>query len=61
MKRVRSFRCFAAVVLLLGVASAQQASTAALESILKKMDATAANFQTTEANFVWDQYQKVVN
>jgi outer membrane lipoprotein-sorting protein len=61
MKRMHSFRCFAAVVLLLAAASAQQTSNAALGSILKKMDATAANFQTTEANFVWDQYQKVVN
>ncbi len=32
-----------------------------LESVLKKMDAAAANFQTTQADFVWDQYQKVVD
>lgn len=32
-----------------------------LESVLKKMDATAANFRTTEADFVWDQYSKVVD
>jgi len=25
------------------------------------MDATAANFRTTQADFVWDQYQKVVD
>jgi len=61
MKRAHSFRCFGAVILLLTAASAQQTSNAPLDSILKKMDATAANFQTTEANFVWDQYQKVVN
>jgi outer membrane lipoprotein-sorting protein len=32
-----------------------------LESVLKKMDAAAANFHTAEANFVWRQYQRVVN
>ena len=25
------------------------------------MDQTAANFRTTQAAFVWDQYQKVVD
>jgi outer membrane lipoprotein-sorting protein len=33
----------------------------ALESVLKAMDAAAANFQTTQADFVWDQYQRVVD
>ncbi len=32
-----------------------------LESVLDQMDAAAAAFRTTEAEFVWDQYQKVVN
>src|SRR5580704_17615816 len=32
-----------------------------LESVLKKMDAAAASFQTAQADFVWDQYQKVVD
>ena len=36
-------------------------SNAALESILSRMDATATAFRSTQANFVWDQYQKVVN
>ena len=31
-----------------------------LESVLKKMDAAAASFHTARADFVWDQYQKVV-
>lgn len=61
MKRTHSLRCCSALVLLLAPAWAQQNSNAALESVLKKMDSTAANFRTTEANFVWDQYQKVVN
>jgi outer membrane lipoprotein-sorting protein len=32
-----------------------------LECVLKKMDETAANFQTTQADFVWEQYQRVVD
>jgi len=39
----------------------QQQPTPTLESVLKKMDAAAANFQTTQADFVWDQYQRVVD
>ena len=36
-------------------------SNADLERVLKQMDATAANFRTTEATFEWDQYSKVVD
>jgi outer membrane lipoprotein-sorting protein len=62
MNRDYSFRwCWTALLLVLAPAWAQQSSNAGLESVLKKMDSTAANFRTTEANFVWDQYQKVVN
>jgi outer membrane lipoprotein-sorting protein len=32
-----------------------------LDSVLKKMDATAATFRSAEADFEWDQYQKVVD
>jgi outer membrane lipoprotein-sorting protein len=32
-----------------------------LQRVLKQMDQTAANFHTTQAAFVWDQYQKVVD
>jgi len=32
-----------------------------LESVLSKMDATAASFRTTQADFVWENYTKVVN
>lgn len=51
-------------------AAAQQASqapaatpqsNAALDGILSRMDATAASFRAAQADFVWDQYQKVVN
>src|SRR3954470_19421196 len=33
----------------------------ALESVLKKMDAAAANFRTTEADFQWDQFNRVIS
>jgi outer membrane lipoprotein-sorting protein len=35
--------------------------TCALECVLKKMDDAAANFHTTQADFVWDAYQRVVD
>jgi outer membrane lipoprotein-sorting protein len=38
----------------------QQPQTSSLETVLKKMDA-AASFHTAQADFVWDQYQKVVD
>jgi outer membrane lipoprotein-sorting protein len=40
------------------IASAAQAQD--LEAILDSMDRTAANFKTAQTDFVWDQYQKVV-
>jgi outer membrane lipoprotein-sorting protein len=57
-------------VILLGLASLSAVATAqsqesepsaSLENVLKKMDAAASNFRTTQADFVWEQYQKVVN
>ncbi len=32
-----------------------------LESVLNDMDKAAANFKTAQADFVWDQFSKVVN
>jgi outer membrane lipoprotein-sorting protein len=43
------------------LAAAQQHEASTLDSVLKKMDATAANFQSLQADFVWDQYQRVVD
>jgi outer membrane lipoprotein-sorting protein len=37
------------------------ANVAALEAVLTQMDTAAANFRTAQADFVWDQYQKVVD
>jgi len=57
-------------VILLGLAwvsavataqSPESTSSTSLENVLKKMDAAASNFRTTQADFVWEQYQKVVN
>jgi len=42
-------------------AEAPQAASSDLEKVLSQMDAVAAGFKTAEADFVWDQYTKVVN
>jgi outer membrane lipoprotein-sorting protein len=39
----------------------QAESGSALEKVLSQMDATASSFRTAQANFVWEQYQKVIN
>jgi len=54
---------FLAVVVLAVSAWAQQtaAQPEGLERVLDQMDKTAAAFRTTEASFVWNQYQKVVD
>ena len=36
-------------------------SDGALQRVLAQMDKTSANFRTTEASFVWNQYSKVVD
>jgi outer membrane lipoprotein-sorting protein len=40
---------------------AQSQDSVGLENVLKKMDAASAGFQTAQADFVWDQYQRVVD
>lgn len=48
--------------MLLGLSSAGQEKTAVtLDAVLRKMNDAAAHFETTQADFVWDQYQKVVD
>src|SRR5439155_13440129 len=39
----------------------QSAGAITLESILNKMDEIAKNFKNAQADFVWDQYEKVVD
>lgn len=36
-------------------------TASSLEAVLSQMDAAAAQFRSAEADFTWDQYQKVVN
>ncbi|HXR17615.1 MAG TPA: outer-membrane lipoprotein carrier protein LolA [Terriglobales bacterium] len=62
------FECFEmnwafAIIISLVFASPQASPQASPEPqhILSQMDQTAANFRTTQAVFVWDQYQKVVD
>jgi outer membrane lipoprotein-sorting protein len=42
-------------------AQAQPDPNPALDRVLSQMDSAAANFHTTEAAVLWDQYQKVVD
>ena len=41
--------------------SAASAQAQNLESVLNSMDQAAANFHSAQCDFVWDQYQKVVD
>jgi outer membrane lipoprotein-sorting protein len=49
------------VTLLLALAAWPQGNSAGLERVLTEMDTAAKNFRSTEASFVWDQYQKVID
>jgi len=49
---------------LLGQSAAPQqkpADPGGMDAILKTMDKAAANFRTTQAEFEWDRYEKVIN
>src|SRR5215469_8315582 len=46
---------------LLCVTSLLSAQDADLQKVLGQMDSAAASFHTTQANFEWEQYWKVVN
>ena len=35
--------------------------SSALDGVLKKMDAAAASFRTTQADFEWDRYERVID
>lgn len=49
------------VCLLLMETAWPQGNSAGLERVLAQMDSAAKNFRSTEASFVWDQYQKVID
>ncbi len=53
--------CVFSLASLGSLAAAQAQETHNLESVLKKMDVAAASFQSAQADFAWDQYQKVVD
>src|SRR5437762_10396189 len=38
-----------------------KAAAGSLETVLNSMDRAAASFKTAEANFIWDQFSKVVS
>jgi outer membrane lipoprotein-sorting protein len=59
--RFFSIAIFASLLSGLAAASQQSANSDGLDAVLKKMDAAAASFRTTQADFVWEQYQKVVD
>jgi len=75
MKRNRKFKLligYLAILLASAFAMAQDStkcvrsgsqpqSNSELERVLRQMDKAAAAFRSTEADFVWNQYQKVVN
>lgn len=48
-------------VWLLAAAAWPQDNAAGLDRVLGEMDTSARSFRTTEASFVWDQYQKVID
>lgn len=53
---------FAGLVCTLAMGAQQNSPTACtLDCVLKKMDAAAAAFHTVQADFTWDQYQRVVD
>lgn len=45
----------------LSLAASAQTTSAELDRVLTQMDAAAKNFRSTEASFVWDQYQRVID
>ncbi len=64
MKRLALFLPIAFLLGLLptaGRATPKPADPVSLDSVLKKMDAVSANFHTTQAEFEWDIYQKVID
>ena len=51
-------------VLLVGlgpVPAPRPTDSASLDAVLKKMDAAAASFRTTQADFEWDRYERVID
>ena len=56
--KVASCVCLSIVAISVGTLAA---SDPKLESVLNRMDEAASRFRTTEANFAWTQYNKVID
>ncbi len=61
MQGVKCFIRLIGLPCLLSLAAWAQANSADLDRVLTEMDTAARNFRSTEANFEWDQYQRVIN
>ena len=64
MKRPKAFRLrrwYGAPLCLALLAAFSQAQAANLQQVLDRMDEAATNFRTTQADFTWTQYNKVIN
>jgi outer membrane lipoprotein-sorting protein len=60
--RIVLFAAFAAGILMsIGNAQAQATSNAALDKVLAQMDVAAAKFSSAQADFQWDQFERVVS
>jgi outer membrane lipoprotein-sorting protein len=57
---IRAFMLSIGVLWLMALSSLAQTDQASLDSVLKKMDEASAHFQAARADFVFDQYQRVV-
>lgn len=53
--------CGACLAQTTAVTAPKATGNAALETVLSDMDRAAAGFKTAQADFVWDQYTKIVN
>jgi outer membrane lipoprotein-sorting protein len=63
MKQLARIFPLAIVITLLGSATSAQTAPnpGGLDAVLKKMDTAAAAFRTTQADFEWDRYEKVID
>jgi outer membrane lipoprotein-sorting protein len=57
----RSYFALILGTLLCGSGIAAPQNSGDLDAVLKKMDEASAGFRTTQANFEWDRYEKVIN
>src|SRR5580698_3870509 len=56
-----NFVSMTGLALLLSLAGVQRGNAADLDKVLAEMDAASAKFRNAQADFVWDNYTKVVD